>query len=117
MSDLSETIPMDFAGAAKSEGEPAIICISSDGEDMEILSTCSVDDIYLSSEIETEEIRLMAKCIQRQLTEPIAIPTTAACSSQKRPVTPRPNVPLFPLLEKSILTYLWEMGLRVETVE
>ena len=96
MSDLSETFPMDFAVAAKSEGEPAIICISSDEEDMEILSTCSVDDLYLSSEDETEEVRLMAKCIERQLTEPIAIPANAACSSQKRPVTPRPNVSPFP---------------------
>ena len=96
MSDLSETFPTDFAGAAKSEGEPTIICISSDEEDMEILSTCSVDDLYLSSEDETEEVRLMAKCIQRQLTEAIAIPANAACSSQKRPVTPRPNVPPFP---------------------
>ena len=96
MSDLSGTFPMDFAGAAKSEGEPAIICISRDEEDMEIFSTCSVDDLYLSSEDETEEVRLMAKCIERQLTKPIATPTTAACYSQKRPVTPRPNVPPFP---------------------
>ena len=93
---MSETFPMDFTGAAKSEGEPGIICKSSDEEDMEILSTCSVADLYLSSEDETEEIRLMPKCIERQLTEPIAIPTTAACSSQKRSVTPRPNVPPFP---------------------
>ena len=54
MSDLSETFPTDFAGAAKSECEPAIICISRDEEDMEILSTCSVDDLYMSSEDETE---------------------------------------------------------------
>ena len=96
MSDLSETFPMDFAGAVKSYGEPAIICISSDEEDTEKLSTCSVDDLYLSSEDETEEVRLMAKCIEWQLTEPIAIPTTAACSLQKRPETPRPNMPPFP---------------------
>ena len=96
MSDLSETFQMDFAGAAKSEGEPTIICISSDEEDMEILSTCSVDDLYLSSEDETEEVRLTAKCIERQVTEPITIPATAACTLQKRPLTPRPNVPPFP---------------------
>ena len=56
---------MDFAGAANSEDEPAINCISSDEEDMKRLSTCSVDDLYLSSEDETEEIQLMAKCIER----------------------------------------------------
>ena len=31
--DLQETFPMDFIGAARSEGEPAIIYISSDEED------------------------------------------------------------------------------------
>ena len=96
MSDMSETFPMDFTGAAKSDGEPAIICISSDEEEMEILSPYSVDDLYLSSEDETEEVRLMARCIERQLTEPIPIPSTPASLSQKRPVTPRPNVPPFP---------------------
>ena len=96
MSDLSVTFPMDFVGASKSEGEPAIIYISSEeNEDMEILSTCSVDDLYLSSKDETEEVRLLTKCIERQLVEPIPIPTSAACSPQKRPVTPRPNVPPF----------------------
>ena len=63
---------------------------------MEVLSSCSVDDLYLSSEDEIAEVRLMAKCIERQLTEPIAIPTTSACPLQKRPVTLRPNVPPFP---------------------
>ena len=42
----------------------------------------------------------MVKCIERQLTEPIAIPITAASSSQKRAVTPRPNVPPFPTFGK-----------------
>ena len=100
MSDLSETFPMDFAGAAKSEGEPAIICISSDEQEMEILSSCSLDDLYLSSEDETEEVRVMARCIEKQLTKPIPIPTASAGPSQKRPVTPRPNVPPFPTFGK-----------------
>ena len=73
MSDFSETFPMDFIGAAKSEGEPAIIWISSDEEEMDTHSSCSVDDMYLSSEDETEDIRLMAKCVERQLAEPILI--------------------------------------------
>ena len=65
MSDISETFPMDFIGAARSEGEPAIIYISSEEEKMEILSSCSVDDMYLSSEDETEEVKLMARCVER----------------------------------------------------
>ena len=96
MSDISETFPMDFIGAARSEGEPAIIYISSDEEEMEILSSCSVDDLYLSSENETEEVKLMARCVERQLAEPISIPSTSANPPQKKPVTPRPNVPPFP---------------------
>ena len=96
MSDMPETFPMDFTGAAKSEGEPAIIYISSDEEEMEILTSCSVDDLYLSSEDEIEEIRLMARCIERQLTEPISIPSTSAGPSKKRPVTRRPSLPPFP---------------------
>ena len=96
MSDISETFPMDFIGAARSEGEPAIIYISSDEEEMEILSSCFVDDLYLLSEDETEEVKLMARCVERQLAEPISIPSTSANPPQKRPVTPRPNVRHFP---------------------
>ena len=97
MSDISETFPMDFIGAARSEGEPAIIYISSDEEEA-MDSNCgwSVDDLYLSSEDESDEIRLMAKCVERQLAEPISIPSTSAGQKQIRPVTPRPNVPPFP---------------------
>ena len=80
MSDITETFPMDFIGAARSEGEPAIIYISSDEdeEEMEILSSCSVDNLYLSSEDKTEEVKLMARCVERQLAEPISIPSTSA---------------------------------------
>ena len=94
---MPETFPMDFTGAAKSDGEPAIICISSDEEEMEILSSYSADGLYLSSEDETEEVKLMARCIERQLAEPIPIPSSSASLSQKRPVTPRPNVLPFPI--------------------
>ena len=87
---------MDFIGAAGSEGGPAIIYISSDEEEMEILSSCSVDDLYLSSDDETEEVKLKARCTERQLAEPFSIPSTSAHPPQKRPVTPRPNVPPFP---------------------
>ena len=96
MSDISESFPMDFTGAARSEGKPAIIYISSDEEEMEILSSCSVDDLYLSSEDETEEVKLMARCVERQLAEPISIPSTSTNPPQKRHVTPTPNVPPFP---------------------
>ena len=37
----------------------------------------------------------MARCVERQLAEPISIPSTSANLPQKRPVTPRPNVPPF----------------------
>ena len=92
MPDFSETFPMDFIGAARSEGKPALLLISSDEEEMEILSSCSVDDLYLTSEDETEEVKLMARCVERQLAEPILIPSTSANPPQKR----RPNVPPFP---------------------
>ena len=91
---------MDFIDAARSEGEPAIIYISSDEEEIEILSSCSVDDLYLSSEDETEEVKLMARCVERQLAEPISIPSTSTNPPQKRPVTPIPNVPPFPTFEE-----------------
>ena len=52
----------------------------------------------------------MAKCIERQLTEPIAIPANAACSSQKRPVTPRPNVPPFPTFGEKYFDITLESG-------
>ena len=68
---------MDFQGAAQSEGAPAIICISSDEEEM-MDSDCgySVDDLYISSEEESTDVEIMARCIERQLTEPIAIPNS-----------------------------------------
>ena len=98
MFDTSETFPINFIGAARSEGEPAIIYISSDEEEA-MDSNCghSVDDLYLSSQDESYEVRLMARCIERQLAEPISIPSTSASQPQKRPVTPRPNVPPFPI--------------------
>ena len=61
---------MDFIGAARSEGEPAIIYISSEEEEMEILSSCSVDDLYLSSEDETEEVKLMLDVSKDNLQSP-----------------------------------------------
>ena len=55
MSETSETIPIDFAGAARSDGEPAIKYISRDEDErMKFTSTCSLDDLYLTSEAETE---------------------------------------------------------------
>ena len=108
---MLETFPMDFTGAAKSDGEPAIICISSDEEEMEILSSYSADDLYLSSEDETEEVRLMARCIERQLTEPIPISSTSASFRRKDLWHPDPMCRLFPLFERYISIWQEEMGL------
>ena len=44
----------------------------------------SVDDLYLSSEEESTDVGIMAGCIERQLTEPIAIPNTGTSSAQAR---------------------------------
>ena len=97
MSDISETFPMNFQGAAQSEGAPAIICTSSDEEEM-MDSDCgySVDDLYLSSEEESTDVEIMARCIERQLTEPIAIPNPGTSSAQVRCGTPKPSFPNFP---------------------
>ena len=99
MSEMSETFPMDFVGATRSDGESAIIFISSDEDDgMEVASTCSVDDLYLTSGDETKEVQLTARCIERQLAEPIPIPSPGAAPAQTRAVTPRPNLPPSPTL-------------------
>ena len=97
MSEFSETIPMDFLGAAQSEGAPAIICISSD-EDGKMYSfdSDSVDDVYVSSEEETLDIEIMARCIERQMTEPIAIPNAETTGTQASCGTPKPDLPSFP---------------------
>ena len=113
MSDNCGTFPMDFAGAARSDGEPAMLYIASDeDEKMEVINTCSVDDLYLSSD---DENQLMERCIERQLAEPIPIPSAAAVSTQKRTLTPRPNLPPFPTLGEDSSTWPWEMVLWVAT--
>ena len=97
MYDFSETFPLDFLGAAQSEGAPAIICISSD-EDEEMISFDgdSVDDVYASSEEEMLDIEIMARCIERQMAEPIAIPNAGTAGTQARCGTPKPDLPPFP---------------------
>ena len=95
MSDISEVLPMDFQGAVRSEGAPAIICISSDEEEM-MDSKCGCDDLYLSSEEESTNVDIMASCIERQLAEPIAIPNSGTSSAQVRCGTPKPSFPPFP---------------------
>ena len=87
---------MDFIDAAESESEPAIIYISSDGEDnMDCISSGSISDFESEPGEETEEIRVMARCIERQLADPIPI-TTPGPSGKKRDATPRPNRSPFP---------------------
>ena len=44
----------------------------------------------------------MARCIERQLAEPIPKPSSGAASTQKRAVTPRPNLPPFPTLGENL---------------
>ena len=97
MSDFSETFLMDFLGAAQSEGAPAIICITSDeDEEMTSFDGDSVDDVYASSEEEMLDIEIMARCIERQMAEPIAIPNAGTAVTQGRCGTPKPDLPPFP---------------------
>ena len=87
---------MDFLGAAQSEGAPAIICISSDeDEEMNSFDGDSVDDVYVSSEEEMQDIEIMARCIERQMAEPIAIPIAETTGTQARCGTPKPGLLLF----------------------
>ena len=99
MSDFSETFSMDFLGAAQSEEAPAIICISSDeDEEMGSFDGDSVDDVYISSEEEMLDIEIMARCIERQTAEPIAIPNAETTGTQAKCGTPKPDLPPFPIL-------------------
>ena len=83
MSDFSEIFPMDSQGAAQSEGTPAIIYISSvEDERMDSVDGDSVDDFYVSSDEETPDVEIMARCIERQLAEPIAIPIVGTSGTQ-----------------------------------
>ena len=102
MSDLSEFFPMDFVGAAQSEREPAIIDLSRDYDDhMDCVSTdCVRLCVIFSSDEESENIELMARCVERQLADPIHIPTTGTTMAQKRSGTPRPNQPPFPTFDR-----------------
>ena len=66
---------MDFLGATQSEGVPAIIYISSDEDErMDSFDGDSVDDVNVSSEEEMSDIEIMARWVERRMTEPIAIP-------------------------------------------
>ena len=101
MSDISETSPMDFEGAAQSGGTPAIIYISSDEDErMDSFDGDSVDDLCVSSDKESIDIEFMARCIERQMVEPIAIPKAETSGVQARCGTPRPNRPPFPAFTK-----------------
>ena len=97
MSDFSETFSLDFLGAAQSEGAPAIISISSDeDEEMNSFDGDSVDDVYVSSGEEMLDIEIMARCIERQMAEPIAIPNADTTGTQARCGTPKPDLPPLP---------------------
>ena len=88
---------MDFLGAAQSEGAPAIIYIPSDEDErMDYCDGDSVDDVYVSSEEETLDIEIMARCIDRQMTKSIAIPNAEKSGTQARCGTPKSDLPPFP---------------------
>ena len=82
---------MDFRGAAPGDG---VIYIASDEDDtMECSSFCSLTDTLASSDdedIESEEIVLMARCAEGQLTEPIPIPGPSRNLDAMRAETPSP---------------------------
>ena len=83
--DLQGTSPIEFIGTAQSEGEPVIICLSSDEDDhMDCISSGSMDDLVCSSDEEKEEIQLMAICVERQMPDPIPIPALLDPLSRKR---------------------------------
>ena len=96
MSNNSETFPMDFEVAARSEGILAIIYTSSDEDErMDSVDGVSVDDLCVSSDEESLDIEIMARCIERQLAEPIAIRNTWTAGTQATCGTPKPNLPPF----------------------
>ena len=97
MSDISETFPMDFQGAARSQETPAIIYISSDEDErIDSVDEDSVDDFYVSSDEESLDIKIMARCIERQLAEPIAIPSAPTLGAKAKCGTPKPDLPSYP---------------------
>ena len=97
MSDISKTFPMDFQGAARSEGTPARIYISSDEDErIDFVDGVSVEDFYVSSDEESLDIKIMARCIERQLAEHIAIPSARTLGSQAKCGTPKPDLPPYP---------------------
>ena len=83
MSDTSETLPMDFVGAAQSEGEPAMFYLSSDEDEYgDRIGPSSIWDVSSSTEDGTEEVAAMARFIERQVAKPIPTPSSDATSSQ-----------------------------------
>ena len=97
---------MDFLDAAQSEGAPAITYMSSnEDERVDSIDGDSVDDFYVSSEEETLDIEIMARCIERQLTEPIAIPNAETPGTQARCGTPKPDLPPFPTFTQQFFNF------------
>ena len=92
---------MDLVGAAQSGGEPAIFYLSNDEDDnMDCVSTDSVEDLISSSDEEAKDVELMAKYIERQLVDLISIPTAGTAKTQNGCGTPRPNQPPFPTFDQ-----------------
>ena len=58
---------------------------------MDYLSVSSVLNMLSSSDEESEELALMAKCAERQLSDPIPIPCPNCGGGKAGVVTPRPT--------------------------
>ena len=63
---------------------------------MDCVSTNSVEHLISSSDENSGDIELMARCVERQLAGPIPKPTTGTAMAQKRSGSPRPIQTLFP---------------------
>ena len=70
---------------------------SDEDERMDSFNGGSVDDLCLSLDKASVDNAIMARCIDRQLAEPIAIPNTGPSGARARCGIPKPNLPPFPV--------------------
>ena len=86
---MAALYPEDFQGAAPA-GDDVIIISSDEDELMDGLSMTSVLDLQFSSEgeEEDEEISLMAKCVEIEMSAPIPIPGLSCAVRSKEEVVP-----------------------------
>ena len=86
---MAALYPEDFQGAASS-GDDIIIISSDEDELMDTLSLTSVFDLQLSSEGEEqdEKIKLMAKCVEMEMSAPIPMTEPSYAKRAKEEVVP-----------------------------